>query len=100
VYEIMTVSANLKLGRNLSEKAKQLLVSTWSFVCLLTCIKRCYCCLYRNQPRTSRPSYWHSNLLYGRHRVQISAQKPDILTQVFRGFSQPIKANAGMVPVP
>jgi ABC-type multidrug transport system ATPase subunit len=28
VYEIMTVSANLKLGRNLSEKAKQLLVST------------------------------------------------------------------------
>jgi ABC-type multidrug transport system ATPase subunit len=27
VYEIMTISANLKLGPSLSEKAKQLLVS-------------------------------------------------------------------------
>jgi hypothetical protein len=36
-----------------------------------------------------RKSWWsglHSCFVFGRSRVQISAQKPDILTEYFRGF--------------
>jgi hypothetical protein len=34
----------------------------------------------------------------GGSRVQISARRRDILTEVFRGFPQPIQANARIVP--
>jgi len=36
--------------------------------------------------------------LFGEPRIQISARKPTILTEVFRDFPQSLQANARIVP--
>jgi hypothetical protein len=36
----------------------------------------------------------HSCFMFGRSRVQVSTQKPIIMTEVFRGFTQFLQANA------
>jgi hypothetical protein len=48
--------------------------------------------------RTSWSSRYHSCFVFGKPRVQISAQRSAILTEVFRGFPQSFQANAGIVP--
>jgi hypothetical protein len=35
--------------------------------------------------------------VFGRSRVQISAWRPDILTEAFRSFLQSLQANAGII---
>jgi hypothetical protein len=37
-------------------------------------------------------------LVFGKSRVQISAWKPVILTEIFNGLPQSLKANAGIKP--
>jgi hypothetical protein len=41
---------------------------------------------------------FHSYFVFGRYRVQILARKQTILTKDFRGFSQTLQANAGIIP--
>jgi hypothetical protein len=48
--------------------------------------------------RTLQSRGWHSCFLFNRSSVQISAQRPAILTEVFHGFSQSLQANSGIVP--
>lgn len=43
----------------------------------------------RTRNRTSRQSGWHSCFVFGRSRVQIRAQRPAVLTEVFVGFLSP-----------
>jgi hypothetical protein len=42
----------------------------------------------------SRVSNWHMCFLFGRSRVQISALGPDVVSEVYPGFSQPLLANS------
>jgi hypothetical protein len=41
---------------------------------------------------------WHFCFVFWGFRVEISAQRPSILTQVFRSFPQSVKGNTGIMP--
>jgi hypothetical protein len=50
-----------------------------------------------NLYQTSQPSGCHSWFLFGRSRVQISAQRPSIMIEAFHFFPQYQEAGAGIV---
>jgi hypothetical protein len=53
-----------------------------------------------NSYRMSWSSDQHSRFAFGMTRFQISARSPAILTEFFRGISQSLHANAGIVGLP
>jgi hypothetical protein len=50
----------------------------------------------RNMNRMLQFSSWHTCFIFGRSRVQISARRPAIQIEGFRGLSQSLHANAGI----
>jgi hypothetical protein len=48
--------------------------------------------------RKSWSSVYHTCFVFGRSRVQISAQIPATLTEIFRDFIQSLQMNADIVP--
>jgi hypothetical protein len=54
---------------------------------------------HRNKDKQDVVVQWLTLLLvFGRFLVQISNRRPATLTEVFSGFLQSLKANAGIVP--